>query len=262
MEYFFDYIDDVWGVNIITSIIVLVVTFLIYKSIIFFLNKSEEKMFTSKKSKTYFKLTKSVIRYISLIIGILLVLQINGVNVSSILAGVGIAGVVFGLAIQDWLKDVIRGSSILSDNYFSVGDIVKYKDIEAKVLVIGLKTTKLQDLKNSNVISIANRNIEEIEVVSNLIYVSVPMPYEVSVENAEKVVFEICKEINNNNNVNDCKYKSINELGESSVKYYIEINCNPLYRLQVKRDANRSILTVMSENGIHVPYNQIDVHNK
>ena len=55
-------------------------------------------------------------------------------------AGLGILGVIFGLAIQDWLKDIIRGSSILSDNYFAVGDVVKYKDIEGKVLVIEIKT--------------------------------------------------------------------------------------------------------------------------
>ena len=129
MENIFDFVDDVWRIKIIASIIVLIALFVTYRVLIYFFNKSEGKMFTSKKSKTYFKLIKNIIRYIFIVLGLLIVLQINGVDVSSILAGVGIIGVVFGLAIQDWLKDIIRGSSILSDNYFSVGDIVKYKEI-------------------------------------------------------------------------------------------------------------------------------------
>ena len=97
--------------------------------------------------------------YVIIVITVLLILQINGINVSSLLAGVGIMGAVIGLAIQDWLKDIIRGTSILSDNYFSVGDIIRYNGIEGKVVVIGLKTTKIQELKTGYIKSIANRKI-------------------------------------------------------------------------------------------------------
>ena len=76
------------------------------------------------------------------------------------LAGVGIVSVIIGLAIQDALKDIIRGFSILSEEYFSVGDVVTYGDITGKVLVLGLKTTKIKDISTENIISIANRNIE------------------------------------------------------------------------------------------------------
>ena len=189
-------------------------------------------------------------------------LQINGVDVSSVLTGVGILGIILGLAIQDWLKDIIRGSSILSDNYFAVGDVVKYKDIEGKVLVIGLKTTKIQDLKTSNILSIANRNIEEIEVVSNLIYINIPMPYEVSLEMAEKAIKDINEAIMKNNNVDGCRYVGVNDLADSSIKYLIEVKCNPLYKLQVRRDSLRSILDEMAKNEISVPYTQIDIHEK
>ena len=185
------FFDNIKNIQIVNSIIIVVVSIAIYKGITFFLTKSEKKnklnLVSGKKRTTYLKLIRSLIRYIFIILTVLILLQINGVDVSSVLAGVGILGVVFGLAIQDWLKDVIRGSSILTDNYFSVGDIVKYKEIEGKVLVIGLKTTKIQDLKTNNILSIANRNIEEVELVSNVIYVNIPMPYELSVEKAEKV---------------------------------------------------------------------------
>ena len=148
--------------NILSSLAIIIISFIIYKVIVYLLTRGGEKtqlnMFTSKKSKTYMKLLKSIIRYAFIIITALILLQVNGVNVSSLLAGVGIFSVVIGLAIQDALKDIIRGTSILSDNYFNVGDVVKYGEIEGKVVALGLKTTKIESLVDNNIISIANRN--------------------------------------------------------------------------------------------------------
>lgn len=249
-----------------SSLIAIIISIILYNSINYIVKVNEKKgkfkLFTSNKGKTYIKFLRSIIRYIFIIVTVLIVLQINGINVNSILTGVGILGVVFGLAIQDWLKDIIRGSSILSDEYFHVGDIVKYRDIEGKVLVIGLKTTRIQELKTSNIISIANRNIEEIQIVSNFIYERIPMPYSVSLDKAEKAVKEIVDLVKKNNNVNNCKYVGVTELSDSSIDYLIQVDCNQQYKLQVRRDALRSILVGLANNNIEVPFKQIDVHNK
>ena len=266
MEKLSDFFNEIWKLKIINSIIILLIIFIIYKFIIYFLKKSEKankfSLFTSKKSKTYIKLLQSIIRYIFIVIAILIVMQINGIEVSSVLAGVGIVGIVFGLAIQDWLKDIIRGSSIISDNYFSVGDIVKYNDIEGKVLIIGLKTTKIQDLRTNNIVSIANRNIEQIEIVSNCIYINIPFPYEVPIKDAEKVVNEICTDIKGIKDIDDCNYMGVNELSDSCINYYILVNSNPVHKFQVIRDCKRAILIRMAKNNISVPYQQIDIHSK
>lgn len=261
-----DFFDNMWHTQIINSIIIILVSIVIYKIIIRFLtnseNKSKSKLFTSNKGKTYINLMKNIIRYIFIITTFLILLQVNGVNVSSILAGVGVLGVVFGLAIQDWLKDIIRGSSILSDDYFRVGDVVKYKDIEGKVLVIGLKTTKIQDLSTNNIISIANRNIEQIEVVSNVIYVRVPMPYEINIEKAENVIEDIIKISEECENIEKSRYLGVAEFKDSSIEYLLELTCNPLKKLQTKRDALRTIKVVLDKNKIDIPFTQIDIHEK
>ena len=259
-------INDLTNSRLVNSIIIIIVSLILYKIIILLINKGEDKsklkLFTSSKGKTYVKLMISVVRYVFLILTILLLLQVNGINVSSVIAGVGIFGVIFGFAIQDWLKDIIRGSSIISDEYFSVGDIVKYKDIEGKVIVIGLKTTKIQELKTSNIVSIANRNIEEVEVVSNFVYVRVPMPYDLKLVDAERVIGDITNSIKHNNNVYDCTYKGVTEFQASSIEYLLEVNCNQTYKLQVRRDALRSILAELEKNNIEIPFTQIDIHNK
>ena len=253
-------------IKIFYSIIAVLINVLLYEIIINIIVNNVEKRLSKalhkNKVQTYINLIKSITRYIFIIIAILAILQIFEFNITSIIAGVGVLGIVFGLAIQDFLKDIIRGSSILSDNYFQVGDIVKYKDIEGKVLVLGLKTTKIKDIRTNNIVSIANRNIEQIEIVSDVIYVRIPMPYEVSLKKAEKAVDDIINLAKEYDTIIDCIYKGVAELADSSIEYYIQIKCNQINKFQARRDANRAIIQGLEKNKIDVPYNQIDVHQK
>lgn len=231
-----------------------------------FIIKSEKNKTLNRKlnnkSRTYLKLTNNILKYIIIILTIIILLQANGIDVSSMLAGVGIVSVIVGLAIQDALKDIIRGFSILSEEYFSVGDIVTYDGITGKVLVLGLKTTKIKDIVTDNIISIANRNIEQIQIVSNSLYINFPMPYEVSINKAENVINKIITSIKEIDDVEDVQYKGVTEIADSSIKYLLKITCPPERKLQIRRDSLRCILQIMAKNNIQIPYNQIDVHQK
>ena len=261
-----DLLENPWIEKGIKVIITIIISFIIYSIVASIIKKySKSNKFESlagKRTTTYMRLARSITRYLFILITFLIILQILEINITSIIAGVGLLGAVFGLALQDFIKDIIRGTSILSDDYFKVGDVVKYKDIEGKVLILGLKTTKIKDLKTGNIISIANRNIDEIEVVSNYVYINVPMPYEVKLEKAEKALDTIIKKIEKLDNVDECNYKSVNELGDSSILYLIEIKTNAEYKRQVRRDSLKQILLGLEEHKIDVPYNQLDIHQK
>ena len=266
MQEFIEKYENTIYFKIAISVFIILIAIIIYKIVLHLFAKSE-KLYKDgdeikKKRATYFRLFRSILRYVVIIITALALLEVNGVKVTSLFAGLGILSVIVGLAIQDWLKDIIRGSSLVSDNYFQVGDVIKYNDIEAKVLVIGIKTTKIQDIKTSNIICIANRRLEEVQVVSEKNYIEIPMPYELPLKRAEAIVNDIIEEVKKNDKVKDCIYKSVNKLDSSSINYYIEVDCKPIDKLQVKRDTLRTILSVMENNSISVPYTQIDIHNK
>ena len=252
--------------RIFNSIIAVLICFAIYKVILIVLKKIEKGYKNTdkegKKGSTYFRLFKSTLRYVFFIAVVLILLQVNGVDLTSLFAGLGIVSVIVGLAIQDWLKDIIRGSSILSDGYFAVGDVVNYNGQEGEVLVIGLKTTKIKLLKNQNIVSIANRKIEEIEKVSKEIYINVPISYTVSVSQAEKVIQAIVDEVKTNKDVINCRYLAVNEITTSLANYFINVTCEPQNKLQVRRDAQRTILAQFEKYNIKVPFTQIDVHQK
>ncbi len=61
---------------------------------------------------------------------ILTILQVNGVNVTSLVAGLGVASAVIGLALQDFLKDIIMGVHIMMDDFYQIGDLVQIGEEE------------------------------------------------------------------------------------------------------------------------------------
>lgn len=266
MDQIKDFFNNLMHMQFISSIIVVVISVVLYECIAHFLRKREKnsnlKMFKSKKGKTYYRLIISVLRYVFIIVTILILLQVNGVNVSSMLAGVGIMGVIIGFAIQDALKDFVKGFDIISDSYYNVGDVIKFKDIEGKVLSIGLKTTKIEDIRTNNIISISNRNIEQVEVVSNVINISIPMPYEVEVKKAEKIINSIVESISEDELIDSCEYKGVTDIADSSINYLIQAKCNSDKKLQARRNVLRCVLVGLEKNKIQVPYNQIDIHQK
>ena len=190
--------ENIWVKRIFWSLIVIIANTLIYSLISHIISRREKKnsrIFSNKRNRTYLKMLKSVCRYVLIIASVIAIMNIFGIDTSSMLAGVGIVGVVIGFAIQDALKDIIKGFDIISDNYYAVGDIIKFNGLTGKVLTVGLKTTKIQEVLSGNIISIANRNIEQVEVVSGNIMIDVPLPYELSVKKAETVLNDAIKEI-------------------------------------------------------------------
>ncbi len=252
-----------WLIKIIATILILVIAISIYKLLSNLTEKAlnKNKRF-NKRAQTYIRLAKSINRYIIIIIALMIVLKIYGIDISSMLAGLGIISVIVGLAIQDYLKDIIRGSSIISDDYFSVGDVINYRGIEGKVLVVGLKTTKIQELSTGNIFSIANRNIEEIAILSNLIYVRVPIPYELKLKEQQKAVNEVVKLIKADDLIINCENVGLTELADSKIEYLLKITCNPINRLQARRNALSCIVEGLEKNNISIPYNQLDIHQK
>lgn len=83
------------------------------------------------------------------ILGVLIVLQNFGVNVMSLLAGLGLGGLAFALAAQDAFKNLIGSVMILLDRPFSIGDAVKVNDVEGSIEAIGFRSTRIRTVYNS-----------------------------------------------------------------------------------------------------------------
>lgn len=247
--------------------IVKIITCLVVALCLFILWIAFKRMFThyAEKSSNSRMLTLSrvilgIIRAILFIICVLMILQICGVNVTSAVAGLGIAGAIVGLALQDILKDFIMGVHIMSDDFYQIGDCVVYDGEEAKVFEFTMKTTKLELLSDHSVISVSNRNIEQIRKLSGVLEYTVPMPYTVSHEEVSKVLKGIAAEIERLEGVEKCEYHGAYDFGESSISHKFWIYCAPEERYNVKIAVMDVTLRELEKAGIAVPFNQLDVH--
>lgn len=224
--------------------------------------KKPNRHISEKRKRTYVRMLKSIIGTILVAILVLIILQLLGINVSSMLASVGVVSIIIGFALQDALKDIIRGFEIISSNYYDIGDLIKYGDNLGEVQSINLRTTRIQDINTMNIVSIANRNIDKVEVDTGYIYIKVPLPYELKIEKADHVMSEITKRLEKTDLITSASYQSLAEINSSSLDYQVVATCEPMDRLQARRNALHVIVEALEEVKIEIPYTQLDLHNK
>ena len=111
-------------------------------------------------------LATKTLKVLVIIIGFLVVLQNFGVNVTALLAGLGIGGVAIAFAAQDTVANVFGTITILLDSPFKLGDRVKIADVDGTVEEVGFRSTRIRTLYNS-VITMPNSVVAK-EKIDNL----------------------------------------------------------------------------------------------
>jgi small-conductance mechanosensitive channel len=83
---------------------------------------------------------------------ILLALSNLGVDITALVAGLGIGGIAIALAVQTVLGDLFASLSIALDKPFVIGDALKIDDVEGTVEQIGIKSTRLRSVSGEQII--------------------------------------------------------------------------------------------------------------
>ena len=96
-------------------------------------------------------------------IAAIIILSNIGVNVSGLLAGLGIGGIAIGLAAQGIFADLFAALSIIFDRPFSNGETIRYDQTTATVERVGLKSTRLRSI-NGELLIISNTNLLNKEI--------------------------------------------------------------------------------------------------
>ncbi|MEO5612246.1 MAG: mechanosensitive ion channel domain-containing protein [Sphingomicrobium sp.] len=96
-------------------------------------------------------------------IAVIVILDNLGVNVTALVAGLGIGGIAIGLAAQGIFSDLFAALSILFDKPFRRGDTIRYDSSVGTVERIGLKTTRMRSISGEQMI-MANTKLLEREI--------------------------------------------------------------------------------------------------
>ena len=83
---------------------------------------------------------------------VLLALDNIGVNITALVAGLGVGGIAVALAVQTILGDVLGSLSITLDRPYEVGDWLKFDDIDGVVESINVRSTRLRSVSGEQVI--------------------------------------------------------------------------------------------------------------
>lgn len=218
-----------------------------------------------KRKMTIVSLIKNVVKYTIAIIIIIAILSLYGVDTTSIIASIGIVGVVLGLACQDIAKDFLSGVFLIFDNAYAVGDYVEINGFTGEVISLGLKTTKIKAytgevkiISNSAFTEVTNYNLKQSKLV-----IDIPLSYDCDIEKVEKVLNDLVPEIKAIPDVRkEVELLGVERFESSSIIYRIAIDCSPMSQYGVNRAVLRLIKLTFDKNKITIPYEQLDVHIK
>ncbi|WP_397603479.1 mechanosensitive ion channel family protein [Sphingorhabdus sp.] len=111
-------------------------------------------------------LIRLLVSFVLFAVAAIVVLDNLGVNVTGLVAGLGVGGIAIGLAAQGIFSDLFAAISIIFDKPFRRGDTVSYDNTIARVEVIGMKSTRLRALTGEEKI-ISNSKLLEKEITNN-----------------------------------------------------------------------------------------------
>jgi len=97
-------------------------------------------------------LVRKTLKVFITVIGIIFIASNLNLNVSGLLAGLGLGGLAFALAAKDMVQNLFGSITVLLDQTFHVGDWVVIDDIEGTVEEVGLRSTRIRTFYNSEII--------------------------------------------------------------------------------------------------------------
>jgi MscS family membrane protein len=141
---------------------------------------------------------QKIAKYLIWFTGLMYILALFDINITPLIAGLGIVGIAIALAAQDLFSNFFGGAVIVTDQPFTVGDRVMINDVLGDVTHIGPRSTRIITL-DSDVVTIPNTKIAT-SVVHNYsmpnpqvrIQIPVAVYAESDIDQVKRVLTEIC----------------------------------------------------------------------
>ncbi len=219
-----------------------------------------------EKNSTYFALSL-VAKIVLWTTGLLLLLSNLGVNITALVASLGVGGIAIALALQNILGDVFSSFSIYFDKPFEIGDYIVIGDQKGYVKRIGLKTTRMEALDGEEIV-FSNRKLTDAQIRNfkklkkRRITFEVHATYDTPTKKMEKVPGMIKKIIKK---VKLCEPSRIHfkEFGDSGlifeIVYYVDSN-SYAESMDARQEINMEIKRAFEKEGIDMAFPTQTIH--
>jgi moderate conductance mechanosensitive channel len=256
------------GIRILIIIVIALVLFFICRFLIPSVVKRiitrgmlrEDQTEIDKRTSTLSSILVTITGIVIAILAILTILPEFGINILTLITGLGIGGLAFAFAAQNLVRDFITGFFILLEDQYRIGDVVNLAGIEGTVEGLGLRRTILRDL-DGVVHSIPNGKVE---ISSNMtkkfarVNLDIAVGYNEKLERAMEVINAVCKEM-----AEDPKWKPdlittpavvrVNKLGDSGIDIKVMGDTKPSRQWDVMGELRLRIKNSFDREGIEYP---------
>lgn len=197
-----------------------------------------------------------------------------GININSITAFIGAAGLIFGLAFKETLANFCGGVIILIFKPFKIGDVIEFNNYIGEVKSIELFYTKIKNPQHELVIipngMITNnevRNITKEEV--RRLDLKVSVSYNSDIRQVKEELQNIVDMLTQKENSTEeetyilstpASVIGVGELADSAIVFDVFVYVESSKYLKVKHLLNETIKIKFDEKNIEIPYPQMDIH--
>ncbi len=202
----------------------------------------------------------TVIRVIVLSIGLGAILQLWGVNVAGLMAGLGIGGLAFALAAKDTAANLFGSIALLLDKSIRIGEWIRIDEVEGVVEDIGMRTTKIRTFKKSLITLpnqvIANSPIENFSRRGiRRIKIKLGLTYDASSEQIEHVIADIKTMLRNHKGIAQnemmlVKFTTFDDSSLGILVYTFTKTSKWEKYLKIKEEVNINIMKIVENNNV------------
>lgn len=206
---------------------------------------------------------RSTVIFLRIIVAVIALEQI-GFNVNSFITALGAAGITAGLGLQNSIAQLAGGVQILFNKPFKAGDYIEIGDVQGKVREIRFMYTTLVTNDNKLVV-VPNQNITTSTLINYTtrdkirLDLTYSISYEDDIEKAKKVLKQVVE--SEPLLLKDPKYTiGVYKHGASGVELACFVWCKSSDYWPTYFSMQEKVKLAFDKNGIHIPYDQLDVH--
>lgn len=253
------------GIKILIAIVLLIVSFALINWVGKKIIKRGEKLKAAKNIDTTAYRTISYVAKVAFkILVVLSLIAYLGIDTSAVTALIASLGVGVGLAVNGTLSNLAGGILLLFTHPFKDGDFISANGFEGTVEDIFICNTKIRTVDNK-VVYLPNGKLSTGEIVNfteNDIR-RVDLTYSIAYSDDFEKAAEIVKKVASDNPkilTDPAPMARVSKHSESSVDLFCPVWCKTGDYWSVLFDMNENVKKAFDENGITIPFNQLDVH--
>lgn len=210
-------------------------------------------------------IAKIIVNAVVFLIGMLVIFQTMGIEITPIVGALGVGGIAVALALQDTLSNFIAGIQVLALKQINPGDFIRLDtNQEGYVHDIGWRNTILR-MVNTNRVIVPNTKLAQ-AIVTNFslgdpdvtVRLAVGVAYDSDLEKVERVAIEVAREVVARMDKTSKEFEPVvrfHTFGDSSIEFNLVVRCTEFAeQFLVQHELVKAIHRRFAAEGIEIPF--------